>query len=74
MFWIWTGLLALLPYLELHDSIVSQEYEGIYVYSGIEVEVKSANKQLLLTGSGTNVILAYKEPLKFQVHVHYDSV
>lgn len=44
----------------------------MYVYEGIEVEVKTVKNQLLLTGSGTigNVILAYKEPLKFQVHTY----
>lgn len=46
------------------------------MFQGIELEVKSARNQLLLTDSSTigNVVLAYKEPLKFQVHVHYDSV
>lgn len=49
-----------------------QEYEGIYVYGAIQVEVKTEKNQLLLvSGSGVTgkVILAYKGPLKFQVHI-----
>ena len=48
-----------------------QEYEGVYVYDTTQLEVKSENNQLLLIGSGgsTMAVLAYKEPLKFQVYI-----
>ena len=44
----------------------------MYVYGSTQLEVKSENNQLLLIGSGGGtdmVVLAYKEPLKFQVNL-----
>jgi CubicO group peptidase (beta-lactamase class C family) len=47
------------------------EYEGVYVYGGTEVVIKSKDNQLLLTSSNgaavTSAILAYKAPLRFQI-------
>ena len=42
------------------------------MYGSTQLEVKSENNQLLLisSGGGTDmVVLAYKEPLKFQVNL-----
>ena len=43
----------------------------MYVYGSTQLEVKSENKLLLIgSGGGTDmVVLAYKEPLKFQVNL-----
>ena len=46
---------------------IMQEYEGVYVYQSTKLEVKSEKNQLLLSGSGEPAVLAYKEPLRFQV-------
>ncbi|CAI8001938.1 Putative beta-lactamase-like 1 [Geodia barretti] len=43
------------------------EYEGVYVYRDTELEVRSEKNQLLLDGSGGAAVLAYKEPLRFQI-------
>ena len=51
-----------------------QEYEGVYVYQSTKLEVRSEKNQLLLSGSGGPAVLAYKEPLRFQVIIklsHY---
>lgn len=44
-----------------------QVYEGEYYYETMEAVIKSENNQLLLTTSGQTVVLAFKEPLRFQV-------
>ena len=53
------------------SCVLGQEYEGVYVYGGTEVVIKSKDNQLLLTSSNgaavTSAILAYKAPLRFQV-------
>ena len=52
---------------------IIQEYEGVYVYGSTQLEVKTEKNQLLLSSGGGptgNVILAYKEPLRFQVQYH----
>ena len=45
------------------------------MYGSTQLEVKSEDNQLLLisSGGGTDmVVLAYKEPLKFQVYLNSD--
>ena len=44
-----------------------QVYEGEYFYETTEAVIKSENNQLLLTTGGQTVVLAYREPLRFQV-------
>ena len=39
----------------------------MYVYLETELEIKSEKNQLLLSSSSGTVVLAYKEPLRFQV-------
>ena len=50
--------------------LILKEYEGVYVYTSTELEIKSENNQLLLSSGGGSpaAVLAYKEPLRFQVN------
>ena len=41
------------------------------MYQDTELEVRSEKNQLLLDGSGGAAVLAYKEPLRFQVYCQW---
>ena len=51
--------------------VVSQVYEGVYDFGPFEAAVRTSRNRLLLRSPivtfGGSLVLAYKEPLRFQV-------